>query len=98
MIYATYLDMEARYPARDLIQLTNEVTPLALTFVGTPGTISISFTPLSLVFVQSIPSPLPDPQSTYIEGIDYSVDRNAGVITRIAAGAIPAGSQVFASA
>src|SRR5215469_164601 len=99
MAYAAVSDIEARYPARDLIQLTNEVTPLILTFTGSPGTIQLPFGNLSpLVFVQSAPNPLPSPQTIYLLGTDYSVNSSTGVITRNGAGAIPAGATVYVSA
>jgi phage gp36-like protein len=99
MAYALVSDMEARYPARDLIQLTNEVTPLILTFSGTPGTIQLPFGNLSpLVFVQSAPAPLPSPQTTYVAGVDYTVNSTVGIITRLATGSIPAGAIVYVSA
>ena len=92
MAYAQISDMEARYPARDLIQLTNEVTPLILTFSGSPGTIQLPFGNLSaMLFVQSQPQPiLGNPAATYVLNTDYSVNSSTGVITRIALGAIRA--------
>jgi phage gp36-like protein len=98
MSYAQAADMEARYPARDLIQLTNEVTPLQLTFAGSPGTIQLPFAPLSLVFVQNQLTQLPLAAATYVENTDYSVNRSTGVITRIALGSITAGATVYVSA
>ena len=100
MAYAQVADMEARYPARDLIQLTNEVTPLILTFSGTPGTIQLPFGNLSsIVFVQSQPQPiLGNPAATYVLDTDYSVNSSTGVIMRISTGAIPAGATVYVSA
>ena len=98
-MYAQVTEMEARYPARDLIQLTNEVTPLILTFSGNPGTIQLPFGNLSpLLFVQGAPTPLPTPAATYVLGTDYSVNNATGVITRIASGSIPAGATVYVSA
>jgi phage gp36-like protein len=98
MSYAQATDFEARYPARDLIQLTNEVTPLTLTFSGTPGTITLPFSPVSLVFVQSQLTQLPLTAATYVENTDYSVNRATGVITRIATGSVAAGAPVYVSA
>ncbi|MBV8359372.1 MAG: DUF1320 family protein [Deltaproteobacteria bacterium] len=98
MSYAQPSDIEARYSARDLIQLTCEVTPLVLTFTGSPGTIQVSFAPLSLVYVQSIAAPLPSPQTAFVENTDYTVNRTTGVITRISTGAIAAGATVYVSA
>jgi phage gp36-like protein len=98
-MYAQVTDMEARYPARDLIQLTNEVTPLILTFIGTPGTIQLPFGNLSLLFVQSQPQPiLGNPAITYVLGTDYSVNDSTGFITRISTGTIPVGATVYISA
>lgn len=98
-MYAQVTDIEARYPARDLIQLTNEITPLILIFSGTPGTIQLPFGNLSpLLFVQSAPTPLPSFGSTYVLGTDYSVNSVTGVITRIATGSIAAGATVYVSA
>src|SRR5215472_7356003 len=98
MSYAQAADFEARYPVRDIIQLTNEVTPLVLTFSGSPGTITLPFGNLSLVFVQSQLTQLPLTADTYVEGVDYSVDRAHGIITRIALGSIAAGQTVYVSA
>ena len=95
MSYAQVSDMELRYPARDLIQLTNETTPLTLTFSGNPGTIQLPFGNLSpMLFVQSA---LSNPV-TYVLGVDYSVNSMAGVITRLALGSIQAGATVYVSA
>jgi phage gp36-like protein len=99
MSYAQVSDMEARYPARDLIQLTNEVTPLILTFSGSPGTIQLPFGNLTpMVFVQSAPNPLPSPQTTYVLTTDYSVNNSTGLITRNGGGSIPSGATVYVSA
>jgi len=95
MSYAQVSDIEARYPPRDLIQLTNEVVPLTLTFSGNPGTIQLPFGNLSpLVYVQSA---LSNPV-TYVLGVDYSVNSTTGVITRITTGSIAAGATVYVSA
>jgi|SRR5215472_6640115 len=97
MSYAMPADMEARYPARDLIQLTNEVTPLVLTF-NAGDTITLPYSPLSLVFVQSqLEAPFPLTTSTYQEGPDYTVNRTTGMITRVTTGSIAAGATVYVS-
>ncbi|MBV8056084.1 MAG: DUF1320 domain-containing protein [Deltaproteobacteria bacterium] len=95
MSYAAISDIESRYPPRDLIQLTNEVVPLILTFSGNPGTIQLPFGNLSaLLYVQSA---LSNPV-TYVLGTDYSVDSTAGIITRIGTGSVAAGATVYVSA
>jgi hypothetical protein len=73
------------------------VTPTAvgvalITFVGTPGQIILDAPNISRVIVAS-----QDLAITYSAGTDYTVDNVNGIITRIAAGAIPLNATVAVS-
>ncbi|GEM_PF-506774 len=63
-----------------------------MTFSGTPGVITLPYQNLQGVVVKSA-----DLLTTYVAGVDYTVDNVNGVVTRLATGSIPAGATVAVS-